>query len=388
MTSSPGFGQATDQPWLPEDLRHRASAAIQGRRETLASDLDVLVGAALPVSAEARGRLVTRVLDLLARAIGAGSVADSPAVIDLARVEETGAKLVDLFAVVRLAERSILQELSVDAQLGATTEHWPAVSEMVRQASFDLLAVVCTRRAANASQSVIDPITTLVSRAVFDIAVSTELQRATRYGHPISLILFDLDDLKTINNTHGYGVGDRVLERLGVFMRQFFRQTDWVGRYGDDSIAALLPETDAAAAYRLAEGAREAVQERLVFADKQEHPVGITVTAAVVGVTLREDAGEGRLLLDSAVLMAEAESGVRRGYARGGNTTEVIPVVRESLSLKEAAAALGCSTGALRRLIAAGTLRAVEVGRHLRLDRAAVEAFARRNPRHAKKPAG
>ena len=143
----------TDQPWFPEDLRDRAAAAIQCERDTLAADLDVLIGTVLPVSGEVRGRLVSRMLDLLARAISAGSVADSPGIIELARVEEAGAKIVDLFAAVRLAERSILQELSVDSQLGAMTEHWPAISEIVRQASFDLLAAVSTRRAANASQN-------------------------------------------------------------------------------------------------------------------------------------------------------------------------------------------------------------------------------------------
>lgn len=379
----------TNQPWFPEDLRQRAAGAVRGHRDTLAADLDVLIAAGLPEppAGDLRARLVTCLLDLLAAAISAGAVVESPLLLGLARPEEAGAKLQDLFAAVRLAERSILQELSVDAQLGAITEQWPAVTELVRKASFDLLAAVCARRGMDASQGVVDPVTTLMSRAVLEMAVTKELQRAIRYHHALALILFDVDSLAAINDTHGYGVGDLVLERLGVFMRQYFRQPDWVGRHGGDSIAVLLPETTASDALTLAEGARQAVEERLVFPDKQEHPVGITVSAAVVTVTLRGEAGEGRESLDTVRVMTEAEAGVKRAQARGGNTIERVEVARDSLSISEAAAYLHCSPGTIRKLIAAGTLPAIEAAGRTRTDRTALEAYGRRHPRPVRKRA-
>ena len=61
--------------------------------------------------------------------------------------------------------------------------------------------------------------------------LAKELERGARFNVPLSLILFDVDRLSTINKQHGYGVGDKVLERLGILMRQYFRQHDWVARY-------------------------------------------------------------------------------------------------------------------------------------------------------------
>src|SRR4029077_4949587 len=90
-----------------------------------------------------------------------------------------------------------------------------------------------------------------------------DLARAGRYGYPMSLILFDVDRLSAINQEHGYGVGDKILERLGILVRQYFRQHDWVARYFEDAIAVLLSRTDAAHATDLAERVRATVEDRL-----------------------------------------------------------------------------------------------------------------------------
>ena len=90
------------------------------------------------------------------------------------------------------------------------------------------------------SPTITDKLTTLYSRAMMDVVLSTEVQRAERFSFPMALIVFDVDKLAEINRQHGYGVGDRVLERLGILIRKFFRQNDWVFRHGEDSIAVLL----------------------------------------------------------------------------------------------------------------------------------------------------
>src|SRR6185295_3936264 len=100
-----------------------------------------------------------------------------------------------------------------------------------------------------------------------------------------SLILFDVDKLSSINKDHGYGVGDRILERLGILIRTYFRQHDWVGRHSEDSIAVLLVRTDAGHAKDLAERVRATVEERLGFTDhRTDSMVIVTVTAAVLSV--------------------------------------------------------------------------------------------------------
>jgi diguanylate cyclase (GGDEF)-like protein/excisionase family DNA binding protein len=371
-----------DHPWFPDDVRQRAAEAIRQRREVLAADIEILAAAAFPEpSGDVRARLVGHVIDLLAASLSATCVIENPAFAELAAVEEAGLRLTDLFAAVRLAERSIAEELSLDAELGATSARWPIVTELLRSASFDLLAQYCERRLAARPSGITDRVTGLLSRQVFEIAVSKELQRANRYRHPVALILFDVDNLATINGVHGYGVGELVLERLGVFMSQFFRQPDWAGRYGPDSIAVLLPETAVRDAHALAEGARQAVEERLVFADKDERPVVVTVSAAVVTVTLRGESAEEQESLDTLRVMSEAEAGVKRARGRGGNMIERVKVARDSFSVNEAAAFLHRSPGTIRRLIAAGTLPALEAGGRTRVDRMALEAYGQRHPR-------
>src|SRR5436189_188650 len=87
---------------------------------------------------------------------------------------------------------------------------------------------------------IVDPLTTLYTRVMLEAVLAKEVERAGRFGDLLSLILFDVDRLSAINEEHGYGVGDRILERLGILIRKYFRQYDWVARHSDDSIAVLL----------------------------------------------------------------------------------------------------------------------------------------------------
>ena len=89
-----------------------------------------------------------------------------------------------------------------------------------------------------------DALTTLHTRPVLEAVLPKECCRAERFEHWLSMMLIDVDNLAEINQVHGYGVGDRILERMGILLRAYFRQHDWVARYGEDTIAVLLPETD------------------------------------------------------------------------------------------------------------------------------------------------
>jgi diguanylate cyclase (GGDEF)-like protein/excisionase family DNA binding protein len=376
----------TEQSWLPEDVRQRAADALRLRHDALVADLDVLIGASLPEppAGDLRARLVNRTIELLGVALSGDALAENPAVAEFARMERAGLKPQDLFAAVRLAERSVLHELSVDADLGATSDDWPAITIIVRRASFDLLAMLYERAAA-VPRDVTDPVTKLMSRAVFEIAVAKELQRSVRHHQPVSLVLLEVDNLDAINRRDGYGVGDLLMERLGVLMQRYFREPDWVARYCADSIAVLLPETGALDARTLAEGARQVIEERLVFPDRDERRVRVTASVSVVTVELRGKSGEDREALDTVQVMTEAEAGVKRARARGGNTIECVAVTRDSLSVDEAAACLHCAPGTVRRLIAAGTLPAVESGGRMRIDRIALEAYGKRQARPHRK---
>src|SRR5439155_26561351 len=177
------------------------------------------------------------------------------------------------------------------------------VAQLVRRASFDLLAAYTERAQSEPAQTAVsDRLTTLYSRVMLDAVLAKEVERAGRFGYPISLILFDVDRLSMINEEHGYGVGDKILERLGIMIRQYFRQHDWVARHSEDSIAVLLSRGDAAHASDLAERVRHTVEERLGFTDhRTDKPVTVTVSAAVVNVQLAVGAvvAPERLLADA-----------------------------------------------------------------------------------------
>jgi diguanylate cyclase (GGDEF)-like protein len=224
-----------------------------------------------------------------------------------------------LFTFVYLLERTVMDELALSDTIGATSEPWPAVAQLVRRASFDLLAAYTDRlQQEPAAAPIIDRLTTLYTGALFEAVLTKEVERAGRFGYPISMILFDVDHLSAINKEHGYGVGDRILERLGILIRKYFRQHDWVARHSEDGIAVLLPRTDPDNATDLAERVRATVQERLGFTDhRSERTVDVTVSAAVLNIEV--SVGD---VIDPERLMADAETAVERAKQRGRNRVE------------------------------------------------------------------
>ncbi len=115
--------------------------------------------------------------------------------------------------------------------------------------------------------SVTDSLTELYNSRHFYEQLQLEIERAERYGHPLSLLLLDIDNFKRFNDTYGHLEGDKVLIRLGDVIRQCLRKTDSAYRFGGEEFTLILPETAGAAAIVLAERVREE------FADETFHPV-------------------------------------------------------------------------------------------------------------------
>jgi diguanylate cyclase (GGDEF)-like protein len=163
-----------------------------------------------------------------------------------------------------------------------------------------------------------DPLTTLYTRPVFEAVLAKELVRAARFGHPLAIMLFDVDGLRTVNASYGDGVGDRILERLGILVRTYFRELDWVARDAEDGILVLLPQTPEPHAVDLAEGLRAMVEERLAFEDHRgQGRVGVTLSGALV--TLAVQAGDH---LEIERMFAELTAALSRAKQAGGNRIE------------------------------------------------------------------
>lgn len=317
----PFDAESSEHPEL--DVRRQIVAVLLDRAEEIAANAVAI----LPFSADgaldsAACRHVGRLLvQLLGLAVRDGRVDPRGSFLaDLHHVVSRSASPVErLFAYAYLVERRVLDDLATDENIGDTSKAWALVAQFIRRASFDVLAAYSERVQSEPGESMlIDRLTTLHSRALFDTALAKEADRAGRFGIPLSVILFDVDDLSRINEEHGYGVGDRMLERLGILIRGFFRQHDWIARYSDDSIAVVLANTDAAYGAELAESVRVTVAERLEFIDhRSDQQARVTLSAAVVNVRTR--VGD---VVHPGELMAAAEAAVEQAKRLGRNRIE------------------------------------------------------------------
>jgi diguanylate cyclase (GGDEF)-like protein len=346
-----------DATRLQSDLREEVARILLARTDVILNDSIALFpfSAPQPLDADYCGRLGAVLVRLLAGGVRDGRI-DSRAglVVDLHRlVGDRGLPVEGLFGFAYLTERAALDELSLDERIGSTTEPWPLALQLVRRASFDLLAAYTDRiQQEPTAAAVTDRLTTLHTRAMMDAVLTTVLQRAERAHSPVSLIVFDIDRLTEINESYGYGVGDRILERMGIQMRKYFRQEDWVFRHGDDSIAVLLSETGRTDAMDLARHVLGMVEERLQFRDhRTESRVQVTISAAVVGAQFTTEEP-----VDPERMVFEAESALERAVRAGRGSIECVDVTPKAMSLEIAARYLGCSEDAARRLLDEGVL--------------------------------
>ncbi|HEX2981682.1 MAG TPA: GGDEF domain-containing protein, partial [Anaerolineaceae bacterium] len=105
--------------------------------------------------------------------------------------------------------------------------------------------------------AITDPLTGLFNRRQFFDLAEHELERSRRYGHPMSLIILDIDDFKRVNDHYGHRAGDQVLQTVTQALDGQLRDSDIIGRYGGEEFTILLPETDAPHAVEAAERLRQ-----------------------------------------------------------------------------------------------------------------------------------
>lgn len=209
--------------------------------------------------------------------------------------------------------------------LGVTPEAGPLPGE--RQRALEAAAALLAVSLKNAQlfrevreNSLRDSLTGCATRSHATEVIDAELRRARRSQQPVSMIMFDLDHFKDVNDRYGHLCGDAVLASVGKRMKDVLRGSDLKCRYGGEEFLVLLPETPLQGARRVAETLRREIAERPVpWAGE-----ALTVTASF-GLT---QALPGEISLQAVV--ARADAALYRAKEDGRNC---VRVSTETLSL-------------------------------------------------------
>jgi diguanylate cyclase (GGDEF)-like protein len=151
-----------------------------------------------------------------------------------------------------------------------------------------------------------DSLTGLLKHSRIKEQLLVEVARAERSGRPLAVAMLDIDRFKTVNDSHGHVVGDRVIRAIAHLMRQRVRRIDSVGRYGGEEFVLLLPDCDTAAAEVLLNDIRERFAA-LRFAAPDGGSFSVTVSAGVVTTGQYSGAGELLTRADQALYRAKQE---------------------------------------------------------------------------------
>jgi len=158
-----------------------------------------------------------------------------------------------------------------------------------------------------------DPLTTCFTRKHALDLIDGELRRARRSRQAVTLVMFDLDQFKKINDRYGHLGGDAVLASVGQRMSAVLRGSDIKCRYGGDEFLVLLPDTPMVGAHRVAETLRHELEDRPV----RWHEEAIVVTASFGIAEMREDEAEVE------GLVARADAALYRAKQGGRNRIEI-----------------------------------------------------------------
>ena len=174
----------------------------------------------------------------------------------------------------------------------------------------------------NRELSTTDELTRVASRRFFSKHFPREVERAARYGRPLSLILCDIDFFKNANDTLGHVGGDEILAQFGARLQESLRRgVDWVARIGGEEFAVVLPETPYERALDVARRLRAAVADRPFKA--QGRSVEVTASFGLCGID-RVPVGE-RKIAEHVLKVADAALYRSKNSGRNRVTATLMP---------------------------------------------------------------
>lgn len=156
-----------------------------------------------------------------------------------------------------------------------------------------------------------DALTGLFNHRYFQDLLDREITRSSRYNRPLSLIMFDLDHFKLVNDRYGHPTGDQVLKRVSELTLKTVRKCDYVARYGGEEFAVILPETGAKGATVLAERIRHTIENMQI--DIQGRLLSTTISCGIAVCGNRETG------VSKACMIAAADKALYVSKTEGRN---------------------------------------------------------------------
>lgn len=209
-------------------------------------------------------------------------------------------------------ENAVLNE-NLEARVATRTLELAQINEQLKQ------EIEMRKSAEEELQrlAITDSLTGIYNRRHFFLLANRELERARDHEQELSIILFDVDHFKRLNDTYGHLVGDQVLQSLVRSCQRTLRSRDVLARYGGEEFAVLLPRTGVRQALGIAERLRRTIEETPLDTDK-----GVMSLMASFGVAVFR--GEPDLTIDG--LLDRADQALYQAKRDGGNRVCAWPV--------------------------------------------------------------
>ncbi|HHL40600.1 MAG TPA: sensor domain-containing diguanylate cyclase [Deltaproteobacteria bacterium] len=158
-----------------------------------------------------------------------------------------------------------------------------------------------------------DALTGAYNRRFLETKLEEEFERTSRYQRPFSIILFDIDFFKSVNDEYGHVCGDVVLKTLVSTVASMIRKTDFLARYGGEEFCCLLPETPFESARVLADRIRKRVEEMEIIYEGK--PVKVTISLGVTAMSEKAESPRAMLLKADEALYEAKRLGRNRQQA-------------------------------------------------------------------------
>jgi diguanylate cyclase (GGDEF)-like protein len=215
------------------------------------------------------------------------------------RVEFMGEFAQSFNAMVMQLEQTLKELMGKEKELSSTNE------ELLKEIAIRKQTELALRNSEEALriQAITDSLTGLYNRGHFNKLSEYEIGRAIRYSRPLSVIMFDIDFFKRVNDTFGHTTGDMVLKSVATITKKLIRASDVLARYGGEEFIVLLPEAAAKEGVVVAERMRRKIQETAFQTEKS--PISITASFGISDYLVPTNDKAKKIILSEFVANAD-----------------------------------------------------------------------------------